>query len=35
MATGVIFPSFRVKIVISASLRSPFSSNLMLPLAPW
>ena len=34
IASGVILPSLRVKMVISASLRSPFSSNFMLPLAP-
>ncbi len=34
MAMGAILPPFMAKIVISASLRSPLSSNWMLPLAP-
>ncbi len=34
MAKGVTLPSFIAKMVISASLRSPFSSNWMLPEAP-
>ena len=31
---GTTLPSFSVKIVISAFLRSPFSSNSILPVAP-
>ena len=33
-AMGASLPSFMVKIVISASLRSPFSSKLIWPVAP-
>ena len=33
-AIGSTLPSFSVKIVISAFLRSPFSSNSILPVAP-
>ena len=34
MAIGSTLPFFIWKIVISASLRSPFSSNSILPVAP-
>ena len=34
IAIGSSLPPFMVKIVISASLRSPFSSNEILPVAP-
>ena len=34
MATGSTLPFFIWKIVISASLRSPLSSNSMWPVAP-
>ena len=34
IAIGSILPPFMVKIVISASLRSPLSSNSILPVAP-